>query len=538
MAAARSALSFARSADENIITIDTDSAPRILFYGEDFLCEDLPVGTRVIYPRKPIAGLPNPRAAIRYALHHPESMEPLHALLEPGMKVTIAVDDISLPLPPMVRPDIRETILDIVLSMLADHGVDDIHIIIATSLHRRMHDFEVRRMVGDKIFDAFWPDRLYNHDACDPDQLVQVGKTAHNEVVETNRRALESDLVIYVNINLVPMDGGHKSVGVGLCGYESLKAHHTPKTIVECDSYMDPKRSALHRSVDRIGRVCEQHMKVFHIETVLNSRMFSGPLDFLMKNEDEFTEADTLKFQAIKWTLKRTPRALRREVFMRTPSPYELIAVHAGKAEEVHEKILAKSYEQYSVPVEGQADILITGIPYISPYNVNSKALNPLLVQVMALGYFFHMYRHKPLLKKGGVLICTHPCNDAFDPVHHPSYIEFFNRLLPETRDAYTLEKKYQDEFAYNPTYIEMYRRGNAYHGAHPFYMWYWGQAGREHCSDVIVVGSENRTVPDLLGWKRADTLAEAISMGRARMGRSAQVTMLHHPPILICDMK
>ena len=35
------------------------------------------------------------------------------------------------------------------------------------------------------------------------------------------------------------------------------------------------------------------------------------------------------------------------------------------------------------MPVEGQADILITGIPYISPYNVNSF-LNPLLVQVMA----------------------------------------------------------------------------------------------------------------------------------------------------------
>ena len=186
MPAARTALSFANAADENIITIDTDSAPRIMFYGEDFLCEDLPVGTRVIYPRRPIAGLPNPRAAIRYALHHPESMEPLHALLFPGMKVTIAVDDISLPLPPMVRPDIRETILDIVLEMLADHGVDDTHIIIATSLHRRMHDWEVRRMVGDKIYNAYWPDRLYNHDACDPEQLVQIGKTAHNEVVETN----------------------------------------------------------------------------------------------------------------------------------------------------------------------------------------------------------------------------------------------------------------------------------------------------------------------------------------------------------------
>jgi hypothetical protein len=148
------------------------------------------------------------------------------------------------------------------------------------------------------------------------------------------------------------------------------------------------------------------------------------------------------------------------------------------------------------VPLEGQADILITGIPYISPYNVNSKALNPLLVQVMALGYFFNMYRNKCPLKKGGTLIFTHPCTDSFDPVHHPSYIEFFNRLLPESRDAYYLEKRYQDEFAYNPTYIEMYRRGNAYHGAHPFYMYYWGQAGREWCGDVIAVGADNRTVP------------------------------------------
>lgn len=46
--AAMRALRTSDSASENVITIDTDSAPRILFYGEDFLCEDLPVGTRVI----------------------------------------------------------------------------------------------------------------------------------------------------------------------------------------------------------------------------------------------------------------------------------------------------------------------------------------------------------------------------------------------------------------------------------------------------------------------------------------------------------
>jgi lactate racemase-like protein len=527
-----------RDVEEKVVTIDTDSAPRIMFYGENFLVEDLPVGTRVIYPRRPLAGLPNPRAAIRYALNHPEDMEPLHALLAPGMKVTIAVDDISLPLPPMARPDVRQTILEIVCEMLADHGVDDVHIVVATSLHRRMTDAEIRRMVGDKIFAAFHPERLYNHDACDPEGMVTLGKTRHGEVVEMNRRAAESDLVVYVNINLVPMDGGHKSVGVGLCGYESLKAHHTPRTIVDSDSFMDPPRSALAASVERIGRVCEKAVKVFHIETVLNNRMFSGPLDFLMKNEDDFVESDRLKFEALKWTLDRAPQAVRREVFMRVPAGYELIACHAGACEPVHARTLRKCFEQYAVQVEGQADVLLSGIPYISPYNVNSKALNPLLVQVMALGYFFHMYRHRPLVKKGGVMIVTHPLTDAFDPVHHPSYIEFFNRLLPETGDAYTLEQKYQDELAYNPSYVELYRHGNAYHGAHPFYMWYWGQAGREWLGKVIVVGADNVTVPRLLGWDRADTLAEAIAAARSFLGmRSPQITLLHHPPILLTDV-
>src|SRR5215510_10892525 len=242
-----------------LVTLDSRSAPRTLFSGDRLVEVDLPTGTRVVYPKPPLAPLKDVDAAIRYAINHPYNSEPLYAKLEPGMKVTIAVDDISLPLPPMKRPDVRQTILEIVLEMLADHGVDDVEIIIATSLHRRMHDWEVRRMVGDKIFDAMWPERLYNHDACDPENMVTLGKTKHGEVVESNRRAAESDLVIYVNINLVPMDGGHKSVGVGLCGYESLKAHHTPKAIVDSNSFMDPTSSYLASSVDRIGRVCDQH---------------------------------------------------------------------------------------------------------------------------------------------------------------------------------------------------------------------------------------------------------------------------------------
>src|SRR5436305_1680370 len=164
------------AADESVVYIDTDSAPRIFFYGEDFLLEDLPVGTRVIYPRKPLAPLPNPRAAIRYAITHPHEAEPLHAQLRPGLKVTIAIDDIS--------------------------------------------------------------------------------------------------------------------VAVGLNDWEGLKAHRNPGTIKQSWSYMDPNASEMHRSCCRLGKIVDEHLNVFHIETALNNRMFSGPMDFLLKNEDDFGELD------------------------------------------------------------------------------------------------------------------------------------------------------------------------------------------------------------------------------------------------------
>src|SRR3954465_3107639 len=150
--------------DDQVVYIDSNSAPRVIFSGEDLLLEDLPVGTRVIYAKPPIEGLANPGAAIRYALNHSLGTEPLYAQLMPGMKVTIAIDDISMPLPPMATPDVRQTVIEILLELLDANGVDDVHLIIANSLHRRMTAAEMKRMVGSKIFTAFYPDRYYNHD--------------------------------------------------------------------------------------------------------------------------------------------------------------------------------------------------------------------------------------------------------------------------------------------------------------------------------------------------------------------------------------
>src|SRR6266542_6129476 len=195
-----------------VLDVDERTPPLLFHHGEGFRLEKLPLGSRVVYPPEALPGIRDVDGAIASALEHPRGREPLRELLKPGMRLTIAVDDISLPLPPMRTPDVRGRVIEHVLELAAQAGVDDVKITIANSLHRRMTPKEIKRSVGERVFRSFWPDALTNHDAEDRANLVHIGTTELGEDVEINRRAAESDLLVYVNINLVAMDGGHKSV--------------------------------------------------------------------------------------------------------------------------------------------------------------------------------------------------------------------------------------------------------------------------------------------------------------------------------------
>ncbi len=99
----------------------------------------------------------------------------------------------------------------------------------------------------------------------------------------------------------------------------------------------------------------------------------------------------------------------------------------------VHAKTLAYYYAQYCCPMEGQSDVVVYGVPFVIAVQREFDPEPAAGADCMALGYFHNMYRGMPVVKKNGVLIVTHPLYDEFDPRHHPSYIEFFHRVLPET---------------------------------------------------------------------------------------------------------
>ena len=497
-----------------VVTINRRSEERLIACGEEFLYQKLPVGTRVIYPPPPLDELADTDQAIRYALLRPENCDPLFAQLSPNLRVTIAIDDLCAPLPQMRRPDVRERILTAILQTLGDYGVDDVHLVLATGLRRHLTESELRRIVGDRIFKTFWPDRLYNFDAENKAELVGLGKTDRNEEVWVSRRAAESDLFINIGLRQASSDAA-RAPGLGLTPYQTLR------------------HLSAEGSAERISGFIGEQVNLFAVEATVNTRMYGPALDFLHKNEDMFNDWDRTRLKGLRWAQENISNALRRNLTRQYSAPYGLTGVWAGRAAAVRQKAAARAFQQHAVPVTGQTDILIVGVPAVGPYNVNS-IMNPILVQAATLGDLLGLHRGKPLVREGGTLILCHPLRDEFHPEHHPSYIEFFHRCLAESREAGGFEA----EFARNPTYIHMYRYGHAYHGVHPFHAWREGEAARRHVGRVIAAGCEEHHVAARLGWDAADTLDEAIALATSDLGHSSTITYLHAPPAVIADVE
>src|ERR1700724_989974 len=312
-----------------VIEVDRNTPPVLFHFGEGVRLDKLPLGSRMVYPPEPLAPI-------------------AHRVL----KRTIAVHDLSLPLPPMAAPDVRQLGMEEAIDRAAEARVQDIHLIAALGLHRWMTPDESRHIVGDRIFSTCWPDRLYQHDGEDPEANVYIGKTAEGEEVTLHKRAAESDLVVYVNLTLVPMDGGHKSMSTGLATYRGIRAHHNVKTLMASRSYMNPPNSALHHSCIRQGQLIEDAVRVFHIETSVNNHAFPAVANFLQKRETDWTTSDQASFYAMKQATDLAPPDMKRAIFHSMLAPYGMTSVNAGQVDKVHDKTLEAVHSQMLVPVE------------------------------------------------------------------------------------------------------------------------------------------------------------------------------------------
>src|SRR5439155_20967254 len=180
----------------------------------------------VLVPER-VAPLDDPIAAVRAAIEQPIGSQPLRRLVRAGAKAAIVVSDITRPVP-------NDVFLPPLLETLAAGGVcdEDITIVIGTGLHRPSRPDEIRRILGDAMFDPSGAPkyRVVDHDARDRSTHRYLLTTNRGIEVCLNSAYRDADIRIltgFVEPHLFAgYSGGGKGVLPAIAGADAIMANH------------------------------------------------------------------------------------------------------------------------------------------------------------------------------------------------------------------------------------------------------------------------------------------------------------------------
>ena len=505
----------------------------LTFSGNTIINARLPDDADVLYAPPALAGIKRRQVpeAVRAAFEQPLGMPPLKDLVDRSSRILIAFDDNCQPFPETSTPDIRQQALEVLLPTLYSSGVQrkNIRLVCAVALHRKMKRHELARMVGPRIMREFYPRQLDNSDAEDPEDVVDLGETEKGERVQVCKGVVDSDLVIYVDSVQIPLNGGHKSVAVGLGTYESISNHHHPKMTAESPHVMQPEGSQMHDCIERLSRVIQKRSRIMVMEAAMNSATYPVHVRYLGKPAGRCNPFERFLKSATPIALSLAPEPLRKAILRGVRAAYAPIEINAGAIEPVHFRTMAAMKAQMSISVAKQYDTMVFGLPDLSPYAVGAR-INPVLVVSDVLGYVFNWFYNRPLVKIGGVVIILNPVFEVFHAEYHVAYRRFYEEVLPVTSEPFEMQERFQEQFARDPYLVECYRQRYAHHGFHPFTVWYWATYALKYLSKVILVGPQDDTAAKKLGVSWAPNLDRALDEAREVTGGN-DVAALTIPP-------
>jgi nickel-dependent lactate racemase len=199
-----------------------------LKYGREGLLVDLADNLDVTVIRKPtMPVIKNSDAAVTRAFNSPVGTPPLRTLAKNATSATIAVCDITRPVPNnlFLRPMIEQLIAGGI-------SANAITVIVATGLHRPNLDAELEELIGDPwVLNEV---EVVNHYARDDDAHALVGKTkTRGSVMRIDRRFVEADLRIVTGLVephfMAGYSGGRKVIAPGLAHAETITTFHNAK---------------------------------------------------------------------------------------------------------------------------------------------------------------------------------------------------------------------------------------------------------------------------------------------------------------------
>ncbi len=483
------------------LEVDERTPPLLVRSSAGVRLEKFPLGTQVVYPSDG-QRWGNAVEMTAAALAGPTGAEPLAAVLRPGMRLTIAFSDATVPTP-WAADDVRRVMVEQVLELAAKAGVDDVALVAACGIRRRLTDDDLRRILGERVSRSFADDpRLTSHDASDDAALKTVGEV-EGEQVRINRRVAESDLVVLVGLVTGRERAGWGEVVSGLGSAATIDIARTHAADVE---------AAVAGSVRMVS-----------LAAVLGTPAYTGPLRFLASREWEWGVKDQAAFLATRRALATAPVQAARVLYGGRTADYPILGVHCGDVAQVRELAQEQLREAQAVTVPGVADVLVAGVPAVHPAAPDADG-SPLGAAWWVLHHCYGLGGSQPVVREGGAIVAFDRLGDRFSTRHHSAAADFVAEVLPRTVDPAEIRAQFQDRYVNDPWYLELYRQRNAFHPLLAFHQWYDMQPAIAACPDIVFVGGKRHTA-EVMGFRAATTYADALEITSSRLGRRPAVT-------------
>ncbi len=487
--------------------------------GDEIVVPDLPPEVRVVHPPAPGFPLTDVREATLHALANPVDGLPLAQRVKKDDRVLVVFDSPAFPVPPM-RADPRAPALAAILETLASCGLalGQVSLLCASGLTRRFRNTELAAAAG---VSALASHHTRCHDAEEPGGFAELGTTSEGEPIELDTALTEADLVITLALAQGPLQGGYTTLIGGLASARTARALLSPRHLAEGPTHFDPYQGRMHLAMKRAGELVERKLPVFQVELAIDTRLLTRAFSSLLEAQEGLTAP------ARAWNLMPQPLRQRAARLMR--SDYQTVSVHAGSVGAVHARTIQVLQETCTVPVEGRSDVVILGVPTAGPHTQGGSD-NPVLAATFAFGYLLAWHQGGPLFRDGGAVILLNPLAPHFDRAMHAAHADFYEQVLPVTRDAMAMGEL-EEKFAAAPERLSAYRTQHAYHPLHPFHRWYRAAGTLARCGKVFAVGADPK-VAERLGFSAVATLERALAEAKEMTGGDqATVSVLAIPP-------
>jgi hypothetical protein len=458
------------------------------------------------------------KEAAAHALEEPESGEPLVNRLRAHSRVCVVIDDLSFPVPKMAK-DCRREMLEVVLAALNAKGIrgNRVTVLLATGLNRQWRNTEITELLGIQSTGSH---PVVCHDAEGSAGFARLGEEPEGPV-ELARAVVEADLVIHLNVVSHPLMAGLFGLVSGTAAYRTARFLSAPQLFDKDPAPLVP-RSAYHKIHERIGALLTSKTEVMQLTAVLNNELWAPAIAALLRLDGGLTRSVQM------WNA--LPHAVRHRAARVMKASYRPIAVFAGPPHVVGPKALEVFYRQHEVTTDGEADVILFGLPDLGPYSVHTMQ-NPVLAANLALGFVGNLFSGRPLLKAGGVIVFANPLAPQFDRKVHLPHEEFYEKVLRLERDPIAIHERFEPYFAGRPEFVANYQRRFAFHGTHPLYSWYQTTPARRRAGRIIVAHGDPRSCARL-GFMPASDVQDALNKAYEFLGATRPTTLvLELPP-------